>query len=137
MCRVLHGTSSGATGAAHTAWRSDGASVLLLFARSVEIVGVGRDDGCRRMEFVCLCCDCKEEGMQGSKQRYHGTSILSLSLSLAFSLSPKLAAAAQNTASGNFSPQRSDHLHSRHTKGTSDDDNNHNNDLHSTVVHAP
>lgn len=45
--------------------------------------------------------------MQGSEQRYHGTSILS----------PKLAAAAaQNTASGDFSPQRSDHLRSRHQR---------------------
>jgi hypothetical protein len=63
MCRVLHGISSDATGAAHTAWTRavDGASELLLFACCVEIVGVGRDDGCRRMELVCLCCDCKEE----------------------------------------------------------------------------
>jgi hypothetical protein len=39
--------------AAHTAWTRavDGASVLLLFACRVEIVGVGRDDGCRRMEW--------------------------------------------------------------------------------------
>jgi hypothetical protein len=39
--------------AAHTAWTRavDGASELLLFAWCVEIVGVGRDDGCRRMEW--------------------------------------------------------------------------------------
>jgi len=50
--------SSDATGAGHTAWARavDGASEVLLFARCVGRVGVGRGDGCRQCRMVLLLC---------------------------------------------------------------------------------
>jgi hypothetical protein len=59
---------------------------------------------------VCLCCDCKEDCVQGSKQ-----AVSRDEHSLFQNLQQLLL---QNTGSGDFSPQRSDHLHlpSRHQR---------------------
>ena len=115
--------------AAHTAWTRavDGASDVLLFACSVGSVGVGRDDGYRRMELivvvVCLCCDCKEEQMQGCSN---------IKSRDEHSLSKSCSSKHQHLQHSQFSPQSPDV-----TLSTSDDDNNNTSRSDRPVVHAP